>query len=404
MSPRPSRWFNKIAESDDVIDRIGDCDRPSDLGGVEPVPILFRPADGGYPMKEKRIAIYGGTDLEEASQKFVQYLAQAILKTAEDIVILTGGYRLNPKLKDSVPTDSQVVKGIETLPEVAPHLIQKRLCIMQPDPAKDRSDAIRYKPEDTNGTVVVLKGDSARKRRFKLVTAATVIVTVKGYLHTSMLLDAALAAGKPFLPLPFTGGDSREYWDDCRDRICRWSGISAQLATEIEKIDLRHCTDEEKRQRAEQIARILTKAIERVCLLALPSNVRYRGFYDAVLAPAIAAAGFTPRRLDEAFYSGRALAEYFRSLHDSDRVIADVPDYNPNVMYEIGCAHASNIFPLLLDATPARGEPRLSLPFYLKDHIVYFYDGSDGGPLRLIEQIRTWLLSVPKPPGFAELG
>src|SRR5262249_15320281 len=159
--------------------------------------------------------------------------------------------------------------------------------------------------------------------------------------------------------------------------------IPVEVAAQLESVNLPLCTEEDKRQLAAQVAGILAKAIERVCLLALPFHERYRKFYQEVLEPAITAVGFTPRRLDEVLYSGRVLAEYFRSLHDSDRVIADVTDYNPNVMYEIGCAHALNIFPPLIDATPTRDEPSRGLPFYLKDHNVYRYDKNEaeGGNL-----------------------
>jgi hypothetical protein len=225
----------------------------------------------------------------------------------------------------------------------------------------------------------------------KLVTAATAIVTIKGFVHTSMLLDAALAVGKPFLPLPFTGGDSREYWDDYKDQICRWFRIPTGVAAQIESVDLPRCTEVEKRRVADQIAGILAKRIERVCLLALPFHERYRKFYQEIIEPAITAAGFTPRRLDEVLYSGRVLSEYFRSLHDSDRVIADVTDYNPNVMYEIGYAHALGIFPFLIDATPARDDLSRGLPFYLKDHVVYCYNGTEPGGSNLRELIRSWL-------------
>src|SRR5262249_33474732 len=148
-------------------------------------------------------------------------------------------------------------------------------------------------------------------------------------------------------------GDSREYWDDCKDQICRWFRIPAEVAAQFEGVDLPRCTEAEKRRVADQVAGILARAIERVCLLALPFHEGYRKFYQEVLEPAIIAAGFTPRRLDEVLYSGRVLAEYFRGLQNSDRVIADVTDYNPNVMYEIGYAHALRIFPFLIDATPA---------------------------------------------------
>lgn len=342
-------------------------------------------------MKDKRIAVYGGTDLDDAAQEFVRYLAQAILSSAEDVVLLTGGYRSNPNHPGNVSTDSQVVRGVEELPGISPAVVARRLHVLQPDPARDRSDAVRYRPEDTGATIVTLEGATARRRRLTLVSAATAIVTVRGHYHTALVLDAALAVGKPFLPLPFTGGDSREYWDDCRDDVRKWFGISSATAEEIESVDLTRCTQAQKRRLAEQVAGILARAIQRVCLLALPFHPRYRKFYQEVLVPAITAAGYSPRRLDEVLYSGRVLAEYLRGLHDCDRVIADVTDYNPNVMYEIGYAHSLDVFPLLVDATPARDGPGRDLPFYLKDHVVYRYDQTEAGEREIAERIRTWL-------------
>jgi hypothetical protein len=346
-------------------------------------------------MKEKRIAIYGGTDLDAASQEFVRFLAQAILRSSDDIVVMTGGFRANPKKPQSVSTDSQVVKGIEDLPGIQPSAVNKRLSILQPDPVKDRADALRYRPEETHAAIVTLDGTTARQRRFKLVTAATAIVTVKGVVHTSMVLDTALAVGRPFLPLPFTGGDSREYWDDCKEQICGWFRIPAEVAAQMESVNLPRSTEAERRRLADLIAGILARAIERVCLLALPFHARYRQFYQEVIEPAITAAGYTPRRLDEIMYSGRVLSEYFRGLHDCDRVIADVTDYNPNVMYEIGYAHSLNIFPLLIDATPVGDQLGRDLPFYLKDHVVYRYDGTEQGGTTLAEMIRSWLSIDP---------
>jgi hypothetical protein len=94
---------------------------------------------------------------------------------------------------------------------------------------------------------------------------------------------------------------------------------------------------------------------------------------------------------------GASWSEYFRSLHDGDRVIADVTDHNPNVMYEIGYAHALKIFPLLIDATPAREEPSRGLPFYLKEHVVYRYGETESSGRNLGEMIQSWLASESVP-------
>jgi hypothetical protein len=339
-------------------------------------------------MNQKRIAIYGGTDLDEAQQAFVRYLAQAILKRPEDITVLTGGYRSNPNSPGTVSTDSQVVQGIEEL-LVDPSVVNQRLLIMQPDPARDRGDASRYRPEDTRAKIETLEGKTARQRRLGMVGVARAIVTVKGHVNTAMVLDAAIAVGTPFLPLPFTGGDSWEYWHDYKDEICQRFRITSEVARRMEKLSLRNSTEEEKRGWADEIALSLTKVIEKTCLVALPFHERYQSIYQDVIECTLRKAGYTARRLDRQVYAGRVRAEFYRRLRDSDCVIAVATDYWPNVMYEIGYAHGLGIDPLLVDATQTNDAP--NLPIYLSDNVVYRYSDSEQGRSSLVETIEKWL-------------
>jgi hypothetical protein len=342
-------------------------------------------------MNQKRIAIYGGIDLDDAQQAFVRYLAQAILKRPEEIVVLTGGYRSNKTRPRAVSTDSQVVQGIEEL-LIDPSQVKQRLLIMQPDPARDRADANRYGRKDTKAKIETLKGRTARQRRLQLVGAARAIVTVKGYMNTAMVLDAALAAGTPFLPLPFTGGDSWEYWHDYKDQICKWFKITRKVAVQMEKLSLRDSTEKEKHRWAAEIAFSLTTAIEKKCLVLLPYKPRYQRLYQGTVEPAIRKAGYTACRLDRDVYAGRVRDEFYRRLRESDCVIADATDYWPNVMYEIGYAHALGIKPFLIVATQAKHKRGQGLPLYLGDNVVYPYEDSVQGRSSLRETIEEWLL------------
>ena len=55
---------------------------------------------------------------------------------------------------------------------------------------------------------------------------------------------------------------------------------------------------------------------------------------------------------------------------ESDAIIADVTDASPNVLYELGHAHAYARNPLLIWRTNAGGKPEI--PFYLKPQRLTF--------------------------------
>jgi uncharacterized protein (TIGR02996 family) len=65
----------------------------------------------------------------------------------------------------------------------------------------------------------------------------------------------------------------------------------------------------------------------------------YRGVYQSILAPAAIEAGYTPKRSDIEGAPGSITLDIVRDLADSDIVIADITEGNPNVFLEIGIRH-----------------------------------------------------------------
>lgn len=74
----------------------------------------------------------------------------------------------------------------------------------------------------------------------------------------------------------------------------------------------------------------------------MPFDEDFRSIYDRIIEPAILEAGFTPVRADTALDQQNVMADVIRGLAAAALVVADLSGPNPNVMYELGIAHALN--------------------------------------------------------------
>ncbi len=62
--------------------------------------------------------------------------------------------------------------------------------------------------------------------------------------------------------------------------------------------------------------------------------------YNHAIAPAVEAAGFECHRADDAFRSEAIISKIIRNIFRDDVIVADISGFNPNVLYELGVAHA----------------------------------------------------------------
>jgi hypothetical protein len=70
------------------------------------------------------------------------------------------------------------------------------------------------------------------------------------------------------------------------------------------------------------------------------TDIDFNAIYEALLAPAIVAAGLTPHRADADRRGGSIHLDMFQDLLLAEFVVADVTLDNPNVWYEVGVRHA----------------------------------------------------------------
>lgn len=72
----------------------------------------------------------------------------------------------------------------------------------------------------------------------------------------------------------------------------------------------------------------------------MPFGEPYEQYYTQIYVPAIEQNGLQSRRADSLYRPSPILHDIWEYINDSILVIADITGRNPNVMYELGLAHA----------------------------------------------------------------
>jgi hypothetical protein len=203
------------------------------------------------------------------------------------------------------------------------------------------------------------------------------IITFKGEVHTATVLELALLARKPALPIPFTGGDSERYWKKHRERFQSRFKNGGALFDALDSTSL-DSLDEPRMQRlAGQIAESIARALDRWCLVLMPfGEWGAEAFFEYVVKPVIEESGYLIDRLDQSSRAGHIPQTFLERLERADAVLADITDANPNVMYEIGHVHGRRTAPFLFWRR-AREQPPPELPFYFKPETFQLVDPSD---------------------------
>ncbi len=135
-------------------------------------------------MRNKRVVIYGGTDLDPLLAQYVTGLAQEFLKTNQ-ILLATGGFKRHLKQEpDTQPTDVAVLSGAQAFAFERKVPLESIFETWLPESAKDRREEggiERFR----EGRVRDLHGLSDQARRLRLVQVADCLITVKGKVSHS---------------------------------------------------------------------------------------------------------------------------------------------------------------------------------------------------------------------------
>ena len=120
---------------------------------------------------------------------------------------------------------------------------------------------------------------------------------------------------------------------------------------------------------------------EKLCFVLMPFKEELQPVYDQAIKPACAEAEFRALRVDElqgTFNINRKIIEHIFSSH---AIIADLTDWNPNVFYEMGVAHALDNKTIMIIQKKDR------LPFDVSTYRCIIYEQTEAGLSKLQKEI-----------------
>ena len=119
---------------------------------------------------------------------------------------------------------------------------------------------------------------------------------------------------------------------------------------------------------AQNFITIDIEAVTNTCFVAMPFQAVFESEYEKVIKPAVQANGLECVRGDEIYTRQSIVEDIWRSIRRARIVVAEISGRNPNVMYEMGLAHAIGKPIVLLTRDQA------DVPFDLKTLRYVYYD------------------------------
>lgn len=105
-----------------------------------------------------------------------------------------------------------------------------------------------------------------------------------------------------------------------------------------------------------------------ICFTIMPFGGWFDKYYFKVYVPAIEKAGFEAKRADDIYRPGNIVNDIWRFTNEAKIILADLTNKNPNVLYELGLAHAITKPAILVTASID------DVPFDLRSLRVIEYD------------------------------
>jgi hypothetical protein len=326
-------------------------------------------------LRPRRLTVSGGSRLREENARFCRHLGRRLAQES-GITIITGGLKFlreHPELKS---TDWTTMEGMLSYLKEKNIDLHARIETILPAEMKDWAEVERFE----EGHIVRLYRRTPEARRFMLVSTADAVLTVEGGKGTRQVIDLALVIGKPVLPLPFTKGYSEERWKENKDEIGNWFDVSDEVVHKFENASLEGANDDYLHEMADLVVRHLVRGLRRNCFVMMPFSEAGNTLFDSVIYPAVVQLGIIPVRADRLNLTGDALQTLRQAIDNCDGALADITGSNPNVMYELGLAHAQNK-PVVIICEYGDARRLESLPFDLRNHHVIGY-GEDKENLK----------------------
>jgi len=169
-------------------------------------------------------------------------------------------------------------------------------------------------------------------------------------------------------------------------------------------VDVTHTPDVEgsssiPEEQLKKVSRGVAVQASDTCFVMMPFALPLGGYYTSIYEPAIKKAGITPIRADaEIFGTGKIIDQIWSGIHSARVLVAELTGRNPNVLYELGLAHALKKPVVLVSSNEG------DVPFDVRHVRVIYYEMTD--PFwgeKLISKVAENIVSALKNPKEAIL-
>lgn len=152
-------------------------------------------------------------------------------------------------------------------------------------------------------------------------------------------------------------------------------------------------------EQIKKLSKGITVQATDTCFVMMPFAEPLGGYYTSVYQPAIDKAKLKAVRADaEIFGTGKIIDQIWAGIHSARVLVAELTGRNPNVLYELGLAHALRKPVVLISSNED------DVPFDVRHVRVIYYDMRDPfWGTKLIEKVAENILSALKNPEEAIL-
>lgn len=251
-------------------------------------------------------------------------------------------------------------------------------------------DGGQTNPGDIVGRLERARGKTSEARRISFVRRLDALIAIRGSKGTRQELALALEFGTRILPVPAFGGAAEAVWTAYRSELISALGIDEATAQRWE--NLASADPAERQTTADDMVGRLLLSLPRRCFVIMPYHAEMTPLYRRVVQPAIEAAGDEAVRIDHAAIPGNVTDQIQDGLRSCDYAIAVLDEINPNVMYELGLAHAHGKTVILINQLGGLADD--DVPFDIRHHQRLQYVGHDesfcGQLTDAIRSIDVW--------------
>jgi hypothetical protein len=158
-------------------------------------------------------------------------------------------------------------------------------------------------------------------------------------------------------------------------------------------------TSEVAEQQLKKLSKGVTVQATDTCFVMMPFADPIGGYYQTIYQPAIERAKLKPDRADAEIYgTGKIIDQIWKGIQSARVLVAELTNRNPNVLYELGLAHALHKPVVLVSSN------KDDVPFDVQHVRVIYYDKNDPfWGQKLIEKVAENILSSLQDPKDAIL-